>query len=182
MFSLLFHWQMGLWLIFCKYNNCFYYRQYLCEIRNGSEGEEALDVECCAAAAACSCDGLTIVGVSYVAGCKYAFYVGGGGVAVGDDVALLVEVDLPLEYVGIGFVTDCKEEAVERYVVVLLKVCAFVFHEVCAFEEFLAVETGGVGIEEDADVGLVEHAMLQHLGCAQMILAHDHEYGGCDSA
>ncbi len=79
------------------------------------------------------------------------------------------------EKLGVWVMTDCKEEAVDRNVDVLLVFFSFVFYEMCAFYKFVTVKTRGVGIEEHLDLRIVEHALLHHFRRTQIGLADDEE-------
>ena len=52
----------------------------------------------------------------------------------------------------------------------------------CSFKEFLAVEPYGVGVEKNADIGLVKHSALHNLGGAQMVFSDDQEHVGSNVA
>ena len=103
-------------------------------------------------------DGLSVGLVRSVAAYKYAFSVGLGrtGLTV-LDVALLVEVDPPLENVRIRLVSDGHEETGARNDVLF---SGLVVLDACAFDAVLTNDLDGLRVPQHFDVFHAQHAVL----------------------
>src|SRR4051812_25127854 len=66
-------------------------------------------------------DGLSVVVVLHVAAGEHALDAGARALALGDEVAVLLEIELPDEQIGGGPVADGHEDAGERVVVELAR-------------------------------------------------------------
>ena len=81
---------------------------------------------------------LTVNRVGNIACRKHAGNVCGCGYAYGFYVALLVEVDELFKDIGVGFMSDSKEETVDTDVERFLLVCAFKLNQMGTFNAVVA--------------------------------------------
>ena len=72
--------------------------------------QEPFHVHCCHAALASGNDSLAVVGVAYIAGGEDALHAGGCRRVLHLDIALLVELHLSVEEVGVGLVAYGYED------------------------------------------------------------------------
>ncbi len=109
--------------------------------------EESLGVERGPASGSCGGDGLAVSRVGDVSGGEHAGDVCRCGVGLRDDVSFGVELDLVVEEVGVGLVSDGEEESVDVDVEGLFLRGAQVSDEVRALQSVVGSEqSGGVGV------------------------------------
>ena len=109
---------------------------------------------------ACGNNTLAVDWVGHIACCENTRNVGGGSTWHYFDEALLVEIYLPLEEVGVRLMSDSQEESVDADVKLLFVGFALVAHEMSTFYTVLAEEPQRIGFEQNLDVLLVLYTLL----------------------
>lgn len=109
---------------------------------------------------ACGNNTLAVDWVGHIACCENTWNVGGGSTWHYFDEALLVEIYLSLEEVGVRLMSDSQEESVDADVKLLFVGFALVAHEMSTFYTVLAEEPQRIGFEQNLDVLLVLYTLL----------------------
>ena len=134
--------------------------------------EESLEVHGGNTAFASGHDGLTVVGVADIAGGKDTGNIGGATGIGHFDVALLVEVNLSFDEVGIGLMANGHKEACNVYMAHLAR---FEILEVGTGHpvEVVSADFFGGRVPDDFDFWIGEYAVLHGLGGAELVAAVD---------
>lgn len=123
---------------------------------------------------ACSYNSLTVNGIGHITCSKDTGQIGGGCAGNHLDESLLVEIDMALEKLGVGLMTNSEEETVDGNVEGLLVGFAEMTYQVGTLYTIVAKEPRGVGFEEYLDVLLFLDSLLHDLSSTQERLSHDH--------
>lgn len=119
-------------------------------------------------------DGLAVVRVGTIAGSKHTRDIRAGTVAIRDDVAFGVTVQVAGKQIRVGTMPDGKEETVDINVAELLVGRALLIYKVCTVHLVLAREAQGVALEEYLDFRILNDALLHDVGGAQVRFSDNH--------
>lgn len=119
-------------------------------------------------------DGLAVVRVGTIAGSKHTRDIRAGTVAIRDDVAFSITVQVSGKQIRVRTMPDGKEESVNINMAELLVGRAFPIYKVCAVHLVLAREAQGVALEEHFDFRILKDPFLHDVGGAQVGLADNH--------
>ena len=135
--------------------------------------EPAFGVDGAHAAGAGGRDGLAVDVVLNVAHGKHAGHVGVGAAGLGEDVPQLVEIQDPLEDLGIGEMADAQKEAVAGQLV-LLVLDHVVDPQRLDAVLHVAQDVGHDAVPEKLDLGVLGGAIGHDLGGPQLTAPVDH--------
>lgn len=100
----------------------------------------------------CSYNSLTVNGIGHITCSKDTGQIGGGSAGNHLDESLLVEVDMALEKLSVGLMTNGEEETIDGNVEGLLVGFAEMTYQVGTLYTVVAKEPRGIGFEEYLDV------------------------------
>lgn len=86
--------------------------------------------------------------IGHIAGCKHARQLGTRCTRLGQDIAYFVCIQIGLENLRIGFMTDSQEESVNGTVVTFFIGLSHAFYQVHTFYAIFAVQTYRIVLEE----------------------------------